>query len=265
MYDHHRSHGFSVEDIARAEIGQSFAVIGTTGPTAWWMMYHIFSDREVLADVRGELDGLVKVTSDGAGEVCEINLACIRTRCPILLSTFKETLRHRSLGTAVRICLEDHMLDGRFLLKKGGIVIIPQLVQHTSVSAWGADADKFDHLRFVKGASGKKVNHTAFRAFGGGHTLCPGRHFSTTEMMAFVALMVLQYDIVPLGDGKDSVGKWKEPTWKKSPVVATFPVPDEDFKVRMLPRDSRRWKIKFEGESGGAKAMEITEEDIKHL
>lgn len=228
-------------------------------------MYHIFSDREVLADVRGELDGLVKVTPDADGEVCEINLACIRNRCPILLSTFKETLRHRSLGTAVRICLDDHMLDGRFLLKKGGIIIIPQLVQHTSTSAWGADADKFDHLRFVKGAGGKKINHTAFRAFGGGHTLCPGRHFSTTEMMAFVALMVLQYDIVPLGDSKHSVGNWTEPTWKKSPVVATFPVPDEDFKVRILPRDSRRWKVKFEGEVGGAKAMEITEEDIKHF
>lgn len=194
-----------------------------------------------------------------------IDLADVRTNCPILLSTFKETIRCRSLGTQVRICLEDHLLNDRYLLKKGGIVTIPQLVQHTSVDAWGEDVHKFDHLRFVKGQDrSKKINHTAFRAFGGGHTICPGRHFSTTEIMAFAALMVLKFDIAPIKRGKDGVARWVEPTWANSPMVSTFHVPDEDFKVFVRPRDERRWRMIFsKGAEQGYSGLTITQEDMK--
>jgi cytochrome P450 len=42
----------------------------------------------------------------------------------------------------------------------------------------------------------------AFRAFGGGKTLCPGRHFATLTIQALVALLVTKFDIVGL-DGDD--------------------------------------------------------------
>lgn len=174
---------------------------------------------------------------------CTIDLADIRNQCPILLSTFKETMRYRSLGTQVRICLEDQVLNGRYLLKKGGIVTIPQLVQHTSEDAWGSSVYQFDHLRFMKGALARerrRTDHTAYRAFGGGHTMCPGRHFSTTEIIAFAALMVLQFDVAPVGDGT-----WKEPTWTNSPMVSTFQIPDKDFKVSVRAKGSRRWRVSF--------------------
>lgn len=197
----------------------------------------------------------------------KIALEDIRTKCPILLSTFKETIRYRSLGTQVRLCLEDQLIDGRYLLKKGGIVMIPQLVQHTSVDAWGSDVHEFDHRRFVKGHTSaghrKNINLTAFRAFGGGHTICPGRHFSSTEIIAFAALVVLQFDIEPIGAGGDGVGRWEEPTWANSPMVSTFHIPDKDFKVFVKPRDARKWKVDFVKETGEPRmATAITKEDM---
>lgn len=43
----------------------------------------------------------------------------------------------------------------------------------------------------------------AFRAFGGGKTLCPGRHFASTSIQAFVALLVTQFDISAASDDDD--------------------------------------------------------------
>lgn len=204
---------------------------------------------------------------DEKGGQCKLALEDIRTKCPILLSTFKETIRYRSLGTQVRLCLEDQLIDNRYLLKKGGIVMISQLVQHTSVDAWGPDVDQFDYLRFVKGYSsagdGKKINLTAFRAFGGGHTICSGRHFSSTEILAFAALMVLQFNIEPVGDGVDGVARWEEPTWAESPMVSTFHIPDKDFKVSVKPRDARKWKVDFAKKTGEPRMVTaITKEDM---
>ncbi|CAN8095353.1 unnamed protein product [Discula destructiva] len=271
MHAYDRSHGLQTEDLARTEIGHSFAMLGSTAPAAWWMMYHIFSDPMVLADVREELEALAGRGGLGGEngsddvETWTIDMANIRTKCPILLSVFKETLRHRSLGVQVRLCLEDQLIDN-YLLKKGGIVIIPQNVQHTSEEAWGADAHIFDHLRFVdsKTKSGfRKINHTAFRAFGGGHTMCPGRHLSSTQIMAFAALMVLRFDVNPVDSG-NGIARWKEPTWNNTPAVATFPVPDVAFRVSVRPRDNKKWILRFETEvSEGRPGMLITAEDCR--
>ncbi|GAP82390.1 putative cytochrome p450 oxidoreductase [Rosellinia necatrix] len=253
VFSHGRRHGLSLDDIARSEIGHSFAVIGTTAPTTWWLVYQIFSDPVVLADVRRELSALVEESDDGR---YSINVAVIRTACPILLSTFKETMRHRAIGTSVRMCLEDHVLDGRYLLKKGSMVIQSQIVHHTAPAVWGEDFATFQHIRFVQAPGRRRPNPVAFRAFGGGHTLCPGRHFSSMEILAFAALMVLQFDIVPVA------GKWVEPTWKKTPVVASFQKPDEDIPVELRPRHSDcSWHITFEGSSD--QRMRIVSEDMR--
>lgn len=202
------------------------------------------------------------MAEDGGNNQYRIDLAGIRNNCPILLSAFKETMRCHSLGTQIRICLEDQVLSDRYLLKKGGIVVIAQTVQHTSVDAWGPDVSEFDHLRFVKGHSTKKINHTAFRAFGGGHTMCPGRHFSATEIIAFAALMVLQFNVAPVG-----AERWEEPTCANSHMASTFDIPDKDFKVSIQLRDKRKWRVDFAVGTGetNAKGIAITEEDVGKL
>ncbi|KAI0444733.1 cytochrome P450 [Xylaria telfairii] len=255
---HHDQFGLGIDDVARSELGNTFAVLGNSAPCALWVLFHLFSDNQVLKDVRQELSALVQESREEGGDtIYSIDLARIRTSCLALLSTFQETLRHRAVNPGPRVLVEDVLLDGHILLKKGSMLMIPAPVQHTSAPAWGSDAREFDHMRFArKPEPGRRgLNRVAFRAFGGGHVLCPGRHFATIEIMALSALMVLQFDIVPVG-----AGKWAEPTWKNSPAQAGFPVPDEDIMVELRPRaPNKKWHVTY---SGSAEAICIVSEDI---
>jgi cytochrome P450 len=224
-------------------------VLGNTAPSAFWLVYHIFSDNNVLADVRRELSALVH--EENSKEKYTVDLTAIRTDCPILMSTFKETLRVRAVNPGPRVLLEDVHLDSGHLLKKGSMLMIPATVQHSDAAAWGDDAGVFDHMRFAR--KSKKPNRVAFRAFGGGHVLCPGRHFASTEIMMFAAMLVLQFDVVPVA------GRWIEPKCENAPAQAAFPVPDEDIEIELRPREvGKRWDVKFEGSD---KAMDIVSED----
>lgn len=257
-YEHHvEQFGFSTEDFARGELGNTFAVLSNSTPCALWLLYHVFSDAQVLADVRREMSSMVREDEDDQGrKTSSIDLASIRTSCPVLLSTFQETLRYRGVATGPRIIIEDVLLDGRYLLKKGNMLMIPTPVQHTDTAAWGEDAGVFDYMRFARkpGPGQKRPNRVAFRAFGGGHVLCPGRHFASTEIMALAALLALQFDVVPVA------GRWIEPTWEKSPLQAGFPIPDEDIEVELRPRQpGMKWNVTFSGSEG---AMGIVMEDM---
>ncbi|KAL2132051.1 hypothetical protein VTI74DRAFT_4280 [Chaetomium olivicolor] len=259
--EHHAGmFGLSMEDIGRGELGNTFAVLGNTTPCALWVLYHIFSSHAVLSDVRRELSALVRESPDGTAT---IDLAKIKDACPVLLSTFQETLRYRAVAPGPRVLLDDVSLDGgRILLKKGAMLMIPAPVQHTDTAAWGNAALQFDHLRFVSNrrkpdGERPRLNRTAFRAFGGGHVLCPGRHFASTEILSLAALLVLQFDVRPVR-GED----WVEPTYENSPAHAGFPVIDEDIEVELAPRDSgRKWMVEYSG--SGGEAMAIVAEDIE--
>lgn len=254
-FEHHvEQWGLGLEDFGRGELGNTFAVLGNSTPCALWLLFHILSDNDILADVRKEVSAMVRVNEeDGCNS---IDLATVRTSCPILLSTFQETLRAHSVNPRVRRVLDDVLLSDQILLKKGSILMIPTPVQHTDTSAWGPDARAFDHMHFARKAGQRKHDRVAFRSFGGGHVLCPGRHFASTEIMALAALLVLQFDVVPTSNG----GEWIEPTSKKSPIQAGFAVPDNDIDVEFRPRDpSKKWRVTF---SGTEKAMGIVAEDM---
>ena len=78
--------------------------------------------------------------------------------------------------------------------------------------------------------SGKAPPAAAFRAFGGGSTLCPGRHFATNEVLAIVTMFVMRYDMVPLS------GSWTLPTVEKTNVAAVVMEPDTDTEVLVSRR-----------------------------
>ncbi|KAM7193346.1 putative cytochrome p450 oxidoreductase [Rhypophila sp. PSN 637] len=250
---HHREK-FRDEDIARTDLALAFAILGNTGPAAWWFVYHIFRDEKLVRDLREELvsaPGLLTRSDGGEGEcVMQVDLAKLRDHCPVLLSTLQETLRYRAVSNSVRKVLEqDILLDGQYLLKKGSLVMLPHAVQHSSTKAFGEDANEFDHLRFVRGRQGEKQkggpDRRAFYAFGGGHETCPGRHFATMELMALAALMVLRLDIEPVRAAGEEKGEWTEPSCENSPMASGLPYPDEEIFVRVRERD---WPAEEKGQ-----------------
>ncbi|PHH88187.1 hypothetical protein CDD83_7861 [Cordyceps sp. RAO-2017] len=235
-FEHYKQNGISVEDMARIEVGQALGLISNMKPAAFWMLYFVFSDPAVLRECRFELAD-VCAEQDGVNVVDTRRLS---QSCPVLASTFQETLRVRGTGVSPRMAVEDELLDGRFLLKKGGIVLIPAWVHHHDEGNWGDEAARFNHRRFVRESPPKSrgYNPVAFRGFGGGSTLCPGRHFASAEVLALAALVILRFDMEPLS------GRWLCPTTGKSKPGIAVHQPDQDLWVTLRRRDSAKWSLK---------------------
>jgi hypothetical protein len=251
-FEHSANYNVSIDDTARFELGGAVAILTNTIPSAFWVLWHIISDSTILEECRSELYRLCKLDDN----IVTIDITEVKASCPLLLSTLQEVLRFHGTGTSVRIVQEDHLLDGNYLLKKGGTLMIPGPVQHSERKVYGDSVDDFDHKRFIRTGI-KRLNPVGFRGFGGGSTLCPGRHFASTEIIAFVALMVLRFDVRP------KRGFWARPTTQNAGMQATVPPPDFDIDVEITHRkgelDGKMWNVVL---TGSDKAVALVAEDF---
>ncbi|MCJ1398838.1 hypothetical protein MMC11_002039 [Xylographa trunciseda] len=247
-YTANTKYGISVDDQARFEVSDVFGILANTAPASFWTISHIYSSPTLLEDIRKEIIDilLTEAKDNGSRLVRTIDIAKLKTACPLLLSTFQEVLRVTTHGTSVRWVVEDTMLADRYLMKKDSIIQMPSAVIHADTDVWGPSAKSFDPRRFMKGQQKgdeqPKRHPAAFRAFGGGATLCPGRHFATTEVVAVVAMLVLRYDITPLEGGAE--GKWVLPKQDNNNVGTSVLPPVKDVKVRITKRkgwESGEW------------------------
>ncbi|KAI1129342.1 cytochrome P450 [Nemania abortiva] len=249
---HDHAFGLDMDDSAHVEIGQIAAGVVNTAPSAFWMVWQVFSDAAVLADCQKEVSQLVQIGPDG---VCSIDLAQVRTHCPLLVSTWQEVLRFHGISVAARIVQEDTLVDDQYFLKSGGVVLMPNAVIHSDESLWGPTARQFNHKRFLKTEKDKSHRYpvAAFRGFGGGHVLCPGRHFASTEVLALVALLLVRFDIHPIG------GKWAEPA-KHNAMDRAFPLLKKDVGVEMISKSDQKWHVTFSDDASG---INIIAEDLE--
>lgn len=242
-YETSARNGIAIEDIARYEVGGAIAILVNTTPAAFWMLLLVYSYPGLLDDVRKEVDSVVTTTRDDDGLVRNLDITLLKTNCPLLTSTFQEVLRYRSMGTSVRQVMQDTVLNGQWLLKKDCMIQMPSRIIHKDSTLWGADVDEFNPRRFMKDEvqktrNGRRPNAAAFRAFGGGTTLCPGRHFATNEILAVVSMIVLRYDMTP------TAGEWSFPKTDNTNVAAVVMEPDTDVEVEVFSRkgfEDGRW------------------------
>ncbi|KAI1658736.1 putative 25-hydroxycholesterol 7-alpha-hydroxylase [Daldinia decipiens] len=216
-------------DIPRLLLGTVFNNIANTSPSAFWVIYHVFSDPVVLQECRDEVKQAVQDDPDGTST---IHLSFVLNSYPVLLSTYNEVFRYHGMANSVRVVSEDHMLDNRYLLKKGGLVMLSARVQHKNPAVWGEN----------------RINAVAFRGFGGGTTLCPGRHFATSEILLLTTMLLLRFDIQP-ADGKP----WVLPSTAKSSQAEAMEQPDDDISIKLIPRpeaSGRTWRVSFSGQQG---------------
>lgn len=82
---------------------------------------------------------------------------------------------------------------------------------------------------------------SAFRGFGGGKTVCPGRYFATAEILGFVACVVLRMEMKGVADGdkqqRDGSIKVPELDDYILPVHILEPAPGKAVRVRMRLRE----------------------------
>ena len=258
--------GIPPSDIARWHLGLIFAMSVQTKMVSAWTVYHAFADATLRQTLREEIIAANAFTEqDGT---CTINVPAIQTKCPTLAAVLDEVLRFRSISTTVRFAVEDACLESKhdwrpYLIKKGGILIAPHRVQHRlPEDGWAGDEDlnKFDHTRFLTPRSepggSKKHDAAGYRPWGGGATQCGGRYIATTEILAFTAMLLMRFDLVPRDDCREDKG-WTSVTTKNSSMaVSGFEQPDEDLDVTFDPRintsilGSKGWRFSF-GEDDG--------------
>ncbi|KAK4694388.1 hypothetical protein P7C71_g3193, partial [Lecanoromycetidae sp. Uapishka_2] len=254
-------HNVPLNDIARFEVVNLIGTLTSTIRTVIWMLYHIYSQPAVLSDCREEIPKVVTTfrTAEGSKVLHSLDITALKSNCPVLGSTFQEVLRHHALGTSVRQVMHDTLLEGRYLLKKDSMILMPSMVVHSDPKLWGPSVDEFNHRRFLRmspSVSGTKLHNkqqqhkppppSAFRAFGGGTTLCPGRHFATTVTMAVATMFVMRYEMRPVKNGS----RWPSLTAYNTNAVAAVEQPDQEVEVEVRAREGFEeddWAFRLEG------------------
>ena len=219
---------------ARLEVGTLIGILANTIPSIFYLLVHMYHDPALLSDLRSELasQGLLGTPEEIAQNPKLLSMPEV---CPLLHSTWQELLRVHALGISARLVLEDVMLDDRFLLQKGMIVQMPMAVMHSDSTAWGEDVTEFQPRRFLKqknSSSTYKKNLTAYRPFGGGASLCPGRHFVTLETMALAACLVSRFDLSPVK------GQWTIPRQQQESLATNVFPPAKDIRVKVTLREN---------------------------
>jgi cytochrome P450 len=188
-------HNRGVEYLTRYFLGVFCAFIINTVPVTFWTIGYIVENRSLLARIRTELAEVVEPTArvEGIGELrLSLNITAVRERCPLLVSAFSEVLRCVGASISTLALHEDVWIDDRYLLTKGALVQISATAIHTDPDVWGPNAADFDPERFLKP---RKIHPSANRTFGGGCSLCPGRHLASDEILAFTAMLLYTFDI----------------------------------------------------------------------
>jgi cytochrome P450 len=214
-------------------------------PAAYWFLYEIFRDPELLRRVRHEVDG-ARLNANEPDALPRFDLELL-IKSPLLQSIYAETLR---LQTAILIARmparEDYQL-GEYSFKKDKLLVAASYIAHHDPKVWNQGtvedphplnkfwAERFlikpdqDHSgpvlqsyrsRQVDGSTTTRpgpparvdsvmqpsspepeVKYStdglagAWVPYGGGQSLCPGRHYAKQEMLMTFAIMSTCFDI----------------------------------------------------------------------
>lgn len=233
-------YGWTTDMIARSELSFLFAGIVNTATTTFWFILQIFARPALLAKVRHEIEDARK-ESESVHAKGTISTNIVKEKCPNLVAVFRECLRLGSENFSTRLVKEDTLLADKYFLRKNSVVQIAGSVIHADEDIWGGDVTEFNHERFLGRSS---VHPAAFRAFGGGKTLCPGRHFAATEVIMLAALMIMSFDFTAVDGGQIEVPKKNNAVM---PVHILEPLTKEPVKLRValteLAEEAMSWRV----------------------
>ncbi|KAK0657811.1 cytochrome P450 [Cercophora newfieldiana] len=243
-----------LSDDARAGnfLGFLLGLNANTIPIAGWALMEIVQDRQLWRAVQEEAESAFEV-NPGTGKR-KLNIHKMMG-LPILQSVYAETLRvHVSVNVTREVVGESASIAG-YQLPRNSLIQAPTRIAHFNEKAWATadhSASEFWPYRHVKYANiqdenGEKTEKPEFVLaagpndffpYGGGVSICPGRHFAKQEIMATIAVMVTTFEIEMVEwmsfDGKTKSDRPAQENAKYS-GSASMP-PDRDMKVRWIRR-----------------------------
>ncbi|EPS40688.1 hypothetical protein H072_5436 [Dactylellina haptotyla CBS 200.50] len=122
-------------------------------------------------------------------------------KLPLLNAVWQESMRLCVSSLSPRVVIEDTEIDG-YIYKKGGMVQGMSPIVQLEEEYWGKDVLEFNPDRWLPfpgesaSAAGKRIRdyQSKVRPFGGGVSICPGRHFAGQEILATVAVFVTAFE-----------------------------------------------------------------------
>ncbi|KAL9060601.1 MAG: hypothetical protein Q9162_000552 [Coniocarpon cinnabarinum] len=201
----------------------TFAATLNNASSSFWLLAELLFDQHLFQEVQGEINA--------AWSTGSLDIKGLCAKSPKLNAAWDETLRVTTGNVVTREVVARTELGGK-ILEPGNTLIIPMRQLHRDERVWGESADTFDATRFAQRKD--LLRHPAYRPFGGGVTLCPGRALAKEEAFGFVAMLLHRYDIV-----LDT--KAKQQTFpefdRKKPVIGLIPPADEaDIILEVTPR-----------------------------
>lgn len=197
--------GISEMDCIKQQATLPIGMLSNTVPTFYWTIWELFSRGDVLSHVREELEAHAVIKQEDG---FALDVAALKSKCPLLLSVFQETQRVRHIHAAIRKVMKDTLLDGKYLLKAGNYLQMPGNSIHSNANIWGPSALDFDPYRFASPGGSTKHGGSDFLAWGAPPHLCPARQFAATEILILVALLAMRAELRPASGG-----------WEKNPAL----------------------------------------------
>lgn len=242
-YEVHQDYGVSLQDIEHFDLSVCYGLLVNTVPATAWALYYVYSQQPLLQELRTTFGKFIKSTSGPDGLLHEVDLGEVISGCPLLTSLIQETLRVQSTNASGRVVLKDTWIENEYFLKKDSILLIPSAELHNNENIWGPSFSTFNPRRFLQHKPGEQNTRypaSAYRSFGSGASVCPGRHLAMKEIMIVLIITILKYNLSPRDNGP-----WEMP--KSRPHITTSiltPISDIDLKVR--PRtaaQSGKWNF----------------------
>ncbi|KAG9096325.1 hypothetical protein FRC06_008771 [Ceratobasidium sp. 370] len=219
-----QSQNWTTHDLAAFGLGLMWPLLANAPYAVYWLIAYHLHRPEGLNPL---LDEIKPVLASGRG-LAEVVRDSGAT--PYLDACISETIRLASDSYSMRWVAESEgkgPILGGCLFKAGDQVVCNMRGVHMDEEVY-AHPDKFEPTRFMDG--GKDKLRGRFIPFGGGFSICEGRHLALTQIKAFILLLLSEFD-VSLDDTEKGVPRF-------SPSNRGFGMirPVGDVKVRLTKR-----------------------------
>ncbi|KAL4974755.1 cytochrome P450 [Aspergillus desertorum] len=194
-----RALGIGEDDIATMMVTIYWGINTNTRKAAFWLLTYILNyGPHYINVIRDETAPVFPANSD-----TNINPSYLHENCPTLSAMWNETIRLAAYSASVRFLTADTQIGSK-ILRKGNRLMIPYRQLHFDESIFGTEypVTEFRPERFMTKTGRYLTRSDNWRPFGGGSTMCPGRHVAKRFVMLFVALLVRRFDVELLDSGK---------------------------------------------------------------
>ncbi|MFT4977525.1 MAG: cytochrome P450, partial [Myxococcota bacterium] len=182
-----------------------WAAQANTLPSVFWTLFHVLACDDARAAVTAEVrDALDAAPVDPATGRPRFDRETLK-QLVRLDSAIDEALRLTAASLTIRVALEDTTLtlhDGSEVVIRQGerVGLFPWLMHHDPELY--DDPDTFRCDRYLNPDGSKRSDflwrgeriRTHLMPFGGGVSMCPGRHFARNEIKIAVALLLAHFD-----------------------------------------------------------------------